>query len=76
MNYLTCKAEYHSLSRQRITLVPTALVQYLALTTCDILPYRLDNIILQPLWILAVGGLFVTMATLRDREVPPLRAFT
>ena len=45
--YQTCKAEYHSLSGQRITLVPMALMQYLqlALTTCDILPYRLDNII-------------------------------
>ena len=46
MHYQTCKAEYHSLSRQHITLVPTALVQYLSLTTRDILPYKLDNIIL------------------------------
>ena len=47
-NYLTCRSEYHSLlSRQRITLVPSALVQYLALITRDILPYRLDNIILR-----------------------------
>ena len=43
IHYQTCKAEYHPLSRQRITFMPMALVQYLALTTCDILPYKLDN---------------------------------
>ena len=47
INYLTCKAEYHLLSRQHIILVPMTLMQYLALTICDILPYRLDNIIVQ-----------------------------
>ena len=30
------------MSRQRITLVPMALVQYLALKSSEILPYRLD----------------------------------
>ena len=40
IHYQTCKAEYHLLSRQRITVV-----QYLALTSHDILPCRLDNII-------------------------------
>ena len=36
-------AEYHLLSRQSITFMLTALVQYLALTACDILPYRLHK---------------------------------
>ena len=39
INYLTCRSEYDS-SRQRITLVPTALVQSLALRTRDILPFK------------------------------------
>ena len=39
INYLTCRSEYDS-SRQRITLVPVALVQYLALRTRDILPFK------------------------------------
>ena len=45
INYLTYRAKHHLLSRQCITLVPTALMQYLALTARGILPYRLDNII-------------------------------
>ena len=58
INYLTCMAEYHLLSRQHIILVPMTLMQYLALTICDILPYRLDSIIVQDK-ILHIGELLV-----------------
>ena len=46
IHYQTCKAEYHLLSRQCITPVSATLMQYLALTTRDILPCMLDNVMI------------------------------
>ena len=56
-NYLTCMVEYHSLSKQCIIhlCMYTALVQYLALTTCDnrsTIQVILDNIIILLLFII------------------------
>ena len=61
IHYQTCELVYHLLSRQLIIPVPMVLMQYLPLTTHEVLPNMLDNIILLPIFCLPAIAEFMRL---------------